>query len=29
MYELQYELAHRPSWIGVPLSGILDIAMAA
>ena len=29
MYELQYELAHRPAWVSVPLSGILDIAAAA
>ena len=25
MYELQYELAHRPAWVSVPLSGILDL----
>ena len=28
MYELQYELAHRPTWVSVPLSGILDIIEA-
>jgi maltose alpha-D-glucosyltransferase/alpha-amylase len=29
MYELQYELAHRPTWVSAPLSGILDIIDAA
>ncbi len=25
VYELGYELAHRPDWVGVPLHGILDL----
>jgi maltose alpha-D-glucosyltransferase / alpha-amylase len=25
VYELEYELGHRPSWVSVPLLGILDI----
>jgi len=25
LYELRYELAHRPAWVGVPLEGILGI----
>ncbi|UCF19889.1 MAG: maltose alpha-D-glucosyltransferase [Gemmatimonadota bacterium] len=25
LYELDYELNHRPDWIGIPLRGILDI----
>jgi maltose alpha-D-glucosyltransferase/alpha-amylase len=29
MYELQYELAHRPAWVSVPLSGIVDLAATA
>jgi maltose alpha-D-glucosyltransferase/alpha-amylase len=29
MYELQYELAHRPAWVSVPLSGIVDLAASA
>jgi maltose alpha-D-glucosyltransferase / alpha-amylase len=24
-YEIEYELAHRPEWLRVPLSGILQI----
>jgi predicted trehalose synthase len=22
VYELRYELAHRPDWVGVPVAGI-------
>ena len=22
LYELRYELAHRPDWVGVPLAGL-------
>jgi maltose alpha-D-glucosyltransferase / alpha-amylase len=25
LYEIEYELAHRPDWLGVPLVGLLDI----
>jgi maltose alpha-D-glucosyltransferase / alpha-amylase len=25
LYEIEYELAHRPDWLGVPLAGFLDI----
>jgi maltose alpha-D-glucosyltransferase/alpha-amylase len=25
LYELQYELDHRPTWASVPLRGILDL----
>jgi maltose alpha-D-glucosyltransferase / alpha-amylase len=25
LYEVEYELAHRPDWLGVPLAGLLDI----
>jgi maltose alpha-D-glucosyltransferase/alpha-amylase len=25
LYETLYELAHRPSWLGIPLSGLLDL----
>jgi maltose alpha-D-glucosyltransferase/alpha-amylase len=25
LYEIEYELAHRPDWLGVPLTGFLDI----
>jgi maltose alpha-D-glucosyltransferase/alpha-amylase len=24
LYELRYELGNRPTWIGIPLQGILD-----
>jgi maltose alpha-D-glucosyltransferase/alpha-amylase len=24
LYELHYELRYRPSWVGIPLQGILD-----
>ena len=24
-YEIEYELAHRPDWLSVPLTGILRI----
>jgi predicted trehalose synthase len=24
LYELRYELGNRPSWVGIPLQGILD-----
>jgi maltose alpha-D-glucosyltransferase/alpha-amylase len=26
LYELRYELGNRPSWIGIPLQGILDLS---
>lgn len=25
LYELRYELSHRPDWVGIPLVGLLDI----
>jgi maltose alpha-D-glucosyltransferase / alpha-amylase len=25
LYEIEYELAHRPDWLSVPLAGLLDI----
>jgi maltose alpha-D-glucosyltransferase / alpha-amylase len=25
LYEVRYELAHRPAWLGVPLSGVIDL----
>lgn len=25
MYELRYELANRPEWVGIPLRGILEV----
>jgi maltose alpha-D-glucosyltransferase / alpha-amylase len=28
-YEIDYELAHRPDWIGVPLAGALRILTQA
>lgn len=28
-YELHYELGHRPDWVGIPLSGLLDLAEEA
>jgi predicted trehalose synthase len=24
-YELRYELAHRPDWVGVPVAGIVRL----
>jgi len=27
LYELQYELGNRPAWVGVPLTGILDLVI--
>jgi maltose alpha-D-glucosyltransferase/alpha-amylase len=24
LYELRYELGNRPTWVGIPLQGILD-----
>jgi len=29
VYELEYELSHRPTWVSVPLLGILDILRGA
>jgi maltose alpha-D-glucosyltransferase/alpha-amylase len=29
LYEIEYELAHRPEWLNVPLSGTLRILSAA
>jgi len=29
LYELGYELAFRPSWVGVPLRGVLQILIAS
>ena len=28
MYELGYELNHRPEWVAIPLSGIVDLLHA-
>ena len=25
-YEIRYEAANRPAWIGIPLAGLADIA---
>ena len=25
VYEISYELANRPNWIGIPIRGVLDI----
>ena len=25
MYEISYELANRPSWVDIPLQGVLDL----
>ena len=25
LYELRYELNHRPDWVSIPLSGILEL----
>jgi predicted trehalose synthase len=25
LYELRYELAHRPDWLGVPLAGLVQV----
>jgi maltose alpha-D-glucosyltransferase/alpha-amylase len=24
-YEVRYELENRPEWVGIPLSGLLDL----
>jgi maltose alpha-D-glucosyltransferase/alpha-amylase len=24
LYELRYEIGNRPTWVGIPLQGILD-----
>ena len=24
LYELRYEISNRPTWVGIPLQGILD-----
>jgi maltose alpha-D-glucosyltransferase/alpha-amylase len=29
LYELQYEMGSRPSWVGIPLMGILRIVHGA
>jgi maltose alpha-D-glucosyltransferase/alpha-amylase len=26
LYELRYEIAHRPDWIAIPLRGLLELA---
>jgi maltose alpha-D-glucosyltransferase / alpha-amylase len=28
IYELRYELNNRPTWVGIPLQGILQISLA-
>ena len=25
LYELRYELANRPDWVGIPIEGILEL----
>jgi maltose alpha-D-glucosyltransferase/alpha-amylase len=29
LYELRYELGHRPDWVGIPIRGLLELAQPA